>query len=173
MKLPPRVLFVTVVLGLTVAGASYACPTWPSDLGVDFWNVPALKDELARQNQFHAQLERQHAAVRQRIAVKEGIVGEVVAGRMGLLDAAARFHALNVGRADIMTLLRKAHPSASDEECTCRNVIRYVECYLRADNPDHPVLARLHAELEHWLAAGAGKLPDAPPSVGFVWIEAH
>jgi hypothetical protein len=32
---------------------------------------------------------------------------------------------------------------------------------------------RLHAELEHWLANGAGRLPDSPSLAGLNWKDGH
>src|SRR4051812_44993889 len=112
MKLPPRVVFIVLVVVLSVAGASYAHPSWPTDLGLDFWHVPALKNDLARQHRLQTELYVQDAQVLRRIATKEQVITAVIADRMGLLDAAARFYALNAGKAKLMAELREAYPSA-------------------------------------------------------------
>src|SRR5205085_11575748 len=97
----------------------------------------------------------------------------VIEGRMGLLDAAARFRALNAFRPGLIAYLRTVYPSASDEECICRNVIGYVEHHLPDVAPQHPVSRRLRAELEQSLAQGAIKLPDPRSSAYRSWAAPH
>src|SRR5436190_6857272 len=137
MKFSPRVLSLALVLGLVGAGASYSCVSWNSDLGLDFWNAPALKDDLDQQQRLRLALDLRDVVVLNRIAVKQEIVQAVVAGRLSLLEAAARFHKLNTGEAKLMTDLRREYPSASDDECMCHNVIAYVKHHLGDDR--HPL----------------------------------
>ena len=137
MKFSPRVLSLALVLGLVGAGAGYSCVSWNSDLGLDFWNAP-LKDDLAQQEQVRLALNLRDVVVLNRIAVEiQEIVQAVVAGRLSLLEAAARFHKLNSGEAKLMADLRREYPSANDDECMCRNVIAYVKHHLGDDR--HPL----------------------------------
>jgi hypothetical protein len=160
MKFSPRVLSLALVLGLVGAGASYSCMSWQSDLGLDFWNAPALKDDLAQQEQVRLALNLSDVVVLNRIAAKQEIVQAVVAGRLSLLEAAAQFHKLNCGEAKLMADLRREYPSANDDECMCRNLIAYVKHHLADDR--HPLPRQLQAELDHLLVTGDVHLPPLP-----------
>src|SRR5262245_45897858 len=95
-RLTRHVGLAVVVLGLATAGASFANPDWASDLGLDFWNVPTFKQKLAHDNQLRIELDRIDERVLKRIAIKEVIVADLVAGKVDLLEAAAEFRAVNL-----------------------------------------------------------------------------
>jgi hypothetical protein len=95
----------------------------------------------------------------------------VIAGRLSLLEAAARFRDLDeqppAARREV---LRCAYPGASDDECRCRAVLQYVWVEAR-DRPgaDPAVAKRLEAELRGLLGHGDVRLPgseDIPAGVG-------
>jgi hypothetical protein len=109
------------------------------------------------------ELEAGNGELMQRIATKEALVEDLIAGRRGLLDVAARFRVLDADTPACMTVIRRAVPAATDEECICRNVINYVKCYLGCEAEGHESLRRLNTELERWLAEGNLTLPELPP----------
>ena len=111
VKLPTRIALVVAVVGLTLAGAGYANPSWTTGLGLDFWNVPTLKARLARDRSIAADLENRDQQVLQRIAVKETLIEDLVGGRLSLTDTAA-IPPLNAGRADYATAIRTMYPDA-------------------------------------------------------------
>src|SRR5690349_9198789 len=162
MKMTPHLLLTVGALGLVVAGVSLAHPSWPSDLGLDFWNVPSLKARLNRDLDLAAHLDAQDSHILQRIAVKEEIVNDLVGGRISLLDAAAQFRALNAGRRDYLEVIRLTYPGRTDDERMCRNVIGFVESAVASDEDGRYVIYRLNQELNHLLASGELKLPGPP-----------
>jgi hypothetical protein len=86
---------------------------------------------------------------------------EVVAGRLGLVEAAGRFRDLT---ADEPTFnresFRRAYPGGSDEERYCRQVIAFVRVAL-SEQPgaDPSVVGCLEAELQDRLERGDLSLP--------------
>jgi hypothetical protein len=161
MKLPTRTLLFTVVLGLVLAGASYARPTWPEELGLDFWSVPALQAAIERDRRREVELEARCEVTLQRIALKQALTTELTAGRLSLRDTAALFRDLDGDRPVYIAVMRWANPGSTDEECYCRAVIRYTEPGNQGDGHGREAARRLEAELECLLATGDVELPDA------------
>jgi len=162
MNRSTRIIALTGLLITLIAGASFARPSWPTDLGVDFWSVPSLEARLERENRWRDELESLDDVVMQRIVVKDKIIAEVLAHRMSLLAAAAEFRALNAEQHRYTEVLRETYPSRSDEECLCRNVIGYVALTTQA-RPERvkAEVARLEAELRAATDAnGRVRLPE-------------
>jgi hypothetical protein len=96
---------------------------------------------------------------------KAAAVEEVVAGRLSLVEAAARFGALEAGRPR-NRYCRPAHelfPGDSEGEQLCREVITHVEARLAPQGRARArqFAARLEAELGELLARdGTARLPD-------------
>src|SRR5436305_5683334 len=65
------------------------------------------------------------ATVLARMAVKEALAADLVAGRATLADVSARFLALNGPEPGYMAEIRRRHPARSDEESQALNVIAY------------------------------------------------
>jgi hypothetical protein len=174
VKPTARYLVTACTFGLFVAGISSARPSWAADLGLDFWNVPALKARLAEDHQLASKLSDRDDKVMRRIAVKETIIEDLVAGRIGLLDAAAEFRALNAGRHAYVVVIRSLYPNMSDEERMCRNVISYVESFVEGDEDGRALIHRLNEDLHHIVDVGSIHLPgpaidldaDADPDDG-------
>jgi hypothetical protein len=162
VKSTSRRLWIAGVLGLVLAGISSAHPTWPTDLGVDFWNVPALKERLVSDRQLADQLATADRHVMRRIAAKETIIDDLVAGRIGLLEAAADFRALNAGRPAYLMVIRSIYPEMTDDERLCRNVIGYVEAGGEGDEDGRALIHRLTEELQTLKATGRLQLPGPP-----------
>jgi hypothetical protein len=149
-------------LGLALAGVSVARPSWPADLGVDFWNVPALNARLKRHHKVAVELERQDETVMRRIAVKEAIVADLIAERVSLVEAAAQFRALNAGRRDYLTVIRSTYPGRTDDERICHNVIAFVEAAVNSDEDGRYTVYRLTEELRRLADGGTLVLPGPP-----------
>jgi hypothetical protein len=110
------------------------------------------------------------AWLRRSLAAKDQVTGEVIAGRLRLPEAAARFRALEAARpsryCDPHTELL---PGDSEGERLCREVIWHVQGRLHWDDParEQEVTARLEAELRDQLARdGTVRLPESPLSGG-------
>ncbi len=140
---------------LTLAGTAlfafallcYADPAWAKAAGVDVWSIRELNDELASGTARRQELDIHDEVIQRRIALKEGIVGDLLAGRLSLAEATSQFAALNLPRADAMAVIRATYPGRTDEEKLARNVIEYAR--LRVDDKTPPgVMARLEAEFD-------------------------
>src|SRR5438309_250976 len=115
MNRSARMIALTGLLVVLVGGGvSYAYPTWPTELGVDFWNVSDLKTRLQRENRWREQLEALDTTVMQRIRIKETIIRDVLARRMSLVEAAAAFRELNADKPIYMDVLRTTYEARND-----------------------------------------------------------
>jgi hypothetical protein len=94
-------------------------------------------------------------------AEKRRLAGEVIAGQLSLLEAAARFRDLDERPpAACRRGLRAAFPGASDDECHCRAVLSYVREELwHRPGADPAAADRLEAELRALLERGDPRLP--------------
>ena len=129
---------------------------------------------VAREQTRAERLEAQLQETLQRMASRDEVVDALRAGRLTLLEAAARFRALDAGCADprraILTLTaRKLDPegrSLSYEECVCRNVIEYVRRGKEIQDPVNldrdvaDIIPRLEEEYRQLMQAGALHLPE-------------
>jgi hypothetical protein len=104
-----------------------------------------------------------------RVARKEQVVQEVLAGQLNLLEAAALFRALDHGPPEFhWDYFHDRWPGDTDEERHCHEVIDCVGSVLRraADSRDQEVCARLRAELVEHLCRGTLHLPDLTGHLG-------
>jgi hypothetical protein len=162
VKTSTRLLLLAGVLGLAAAGIGTARPSWSTDIGLDFWSVPALKARMAEDRQFASELATRDDRVLRRIAVKETLIADLVAGRAGLVETAAQFRALNAGQHGYAVVIRSLYPNTSDDERLCRNVISYVETYAEADEDGRALVYRLTEEMNRLKAAGRLTVPGPP-----------
>jgi hypothetical protein len=99
--------------------------------------------------------------VERRHVEKQRLAGEVIAGRLSLLEAAARFRDLDEQPpAACREALRGNYWGASDDECHCRAVLQYVRvemCLRPGVDPD--LAERLEAELRALREHGDLRLP--------------
>jgi len=92
-----------------------------------------------------------------RLQAKHAVVTELLAGRLTLREAAARFEALNADDPEIRNRLSQLYPGVSYKEALCRNVIEHARSELRLRAPEQmdSVVARLEAELHAHLECAA------------------
>ncbi len=126
--------------------------------GVDFWNIGQARAELAQAAATDRALAERDDTILRRIAIKETLVTELIAGRLGLAEVAARFLELHEDEPGHLAVLRSAVPGDSDLERSARNVIDYVG--ERASDPSHraDLGRRLEADLTRLQGA------DHPPA---------
>jgi hypothetical protein len=120
------------------------------------------EEAAARRN---AELDCFREAAAARLAAKERLSAAVLEGRLTLLEAAARFRALNQTRCDpCWASWQSPFPGRSDEEHVCREVISWVGGQARQHDPclGAVTCARLEEELEALLRQGPLRLPDLP-----------
>lgn len=149
-----RALSATCVLAVGTVLTVH--PTLARAIGVDVWNVPALNAELRATTEESGRLDAEDGDVRHRIAVKETLVAELIAGRASLDEVTDRFVALDATRPANLAAVRDKFPGDTDHEKMARNVIAYA--LPRATAHQRAALAhRLDTELRQSLAAGASR----------------
>jgi hypothetical protein len=131
-------LCLFAVLGITV--------------GVSLWLGRDLPRQLSNESQREAALEARINVAPGRIAYRQTIVEDLIAERITLAKAAAKFEELNATYSgDAMVFA--SFPGASEEECRCRQVIIWVKSLL-GDRPYQAdsVVERLGDELQKHLS---------------------
>jgi hypothetical protein len=89
------------------------------------------------------------------------VAGEVRAGRLSLLDAAARVRDIQSASPYFpWDHFRRMHPGATDDERFCRMVIELTAPSGGTLRGQDPVVTRLEAELEDHLKNGTLRLPE-------------
>jgi hypothetical protein len=105
------------------------CATHPdlaARLGLDVWNVPEMRRQIERGRGDLARADEVQRLLRERIESRGRVVDELRLGRIGLLEAAARFRDLNAVRPDGARDLPRCCPGDSEQERCCRQVISWV-----------------------------------------------
>jgi hypothetical protein len=147
---------MVVVVALLAVGLGFAVwgQTWAQSV-VD-WLA------CAEQSRASEELEQRSNAIKARIEKKQAVVDKVIARRMGLLEAAAHFGALNHESPGFCwETYRQVTPGKSDEERFCREVILAIEVHLHHFHPSGQVLcSRLRSELKDHLRREPLRLPD-------------
>lgn len=148
----PRVLVCScLVIGAVVLVAH---PTLAHTIGADVWNVPALKEQVRVSTAEESRLTEEDNDVLRRIAIKDAIITDLIAGRTTLSEATDRFTALNADRPRYMDALRESFAGATDQEKFARNVISFA--IARAEPHERVALSsRLETDLRQMIAAGA------------------
>jgi hypothetical protein len=126
----------------------------PTELGLDWWALPVLVDpETAQCLRNRQRLEWEQNEIRARTAAKRGLAAEVAAGRLPLLEAAARFRDLNARTPGLAEHVCNASPGVSYELLLCQQVIAITEAVLEEQSPGQAeeIVARLRAELQQHL----------------------
>jgi hypothetical protein len=168
MRYPQRWLIGVWALVALASGWSYL------DADPDEWgpqaspeDLPRLLSEIAGGTRRREMLRADNEATLARIDGKNRVAAEALAGRLTLLEAAARFRDLSP--ADLPEVVRAQrqglYPAASEEERYCREVIGWAGAALEARHqPDGGALRRLEAELDEHLRRGPIRLPVAGAS---------
>ena len=97
------------------------------------------------------ELEDEDAEVLQRLAVKEVLVGDLIAGRTSLMEVTAEFLHLNENRPECLLVIRASCPGDTDVEKTAHNVIDYTLPRVADSDRREELTRRLEAELADML----------------------
>jgi hypothetical protein len=150
---PRALVCFCLVIG---AGVLVAHPTLAQSIGADVWNMPALKEQVRAADAEDDRLSVEGDDVLRRIAIKDTIITDLLAGRTTLSDATDRFTELNEGRPRYLAALREAYPGATDQEKFARNVISFAISRV-APEERAAVSSRLETELRQMVAARASQ----------------
>ncbi len=156
-----------LVLGFAAAALTTAA-------GASFYRAANPWARIAREQARGERLEARLRETTRRMAARDQVIAALCAGRLTLLEAAARFRDLDAEcpdpRRDILTLvMRKFDPTGnglSYDECVCRTVIDYVRRGREGQDPEHSCAGtaeaapRLEEEYRQLVRAGALHLPE-------------
>ncbi len=138
--------FAIAGLVCVLLGALASRTTLAQSLGMDVWNYSALQKELRAGEDQSRELNERSAVIAHRIAVKDTIVADLLAGKITLATATDRFLELNAGMPEYMDVIRSTFAGDTDHERTARNVISFAVAAVRPD--DRPAVAsRLESQL--------------------------
>lgn len=149
-----RPRFVIGSCVLVCAGVLTVHPSWARSIGADVWNAHGLNKQVRTAASEEDRLTSEDDEVLHRIAIKESIISDLIAGRTTLADATERFTVLNEARPDYLTTVRDAFPGSTDQEKFARNVISFAVA--RVGPHERAALSsRLEAELQQTIVLGA------------------
>src|SRR5262249_15105554 len=113
---------------LVAAGAlcfyRFACDT-PRAERSGRYILPAAVGEYLEGVALSSDLQTRLESTLRRLQTKDAVLTELLAGRLTLLEAAARFEELNSGIPETRHRLLKAYPGVSYQVALCRQVIEY------------------------------------------------
>src|SRR5687767_1238703 len=89
------VLSLAVASGLLAAVLMVMSSGQLADLGLDFWNLPQWQRDLEESVRRREDLTRQEERLLNRLAAKQAVIENLIAGRLSLKEATAHFRALN------------------------------------------------------------------------------
>lgn len=127
MKRWSRLSITLSVVAFSAFGLVLATPSVSKSLGIDFWNLPSLQEELQELREAGQKLTAEDEAVLRRIRLKNTIISELLDGRITLFEAAAEFRELSAAHPQYMQMLTMRYPYRSANEIYCLNVIEFVE----------------------------------------------
>ena len=153
---PRRVLLALLVL----VAAIVANPTWAAAIGIDVWNLPALRERIETETEKGRAFDYEDAETLRRMDLKDRLVADLIAGRTTLADVTEEFLALNRARPGYSAAIQTTYPGQTDEERTARNVLSYVSQRMGDLSPARQaeVTARLESELTQFVATATTKL---------------
>jgi hypothetical protein len=149
-----RLSFLVGLLGACIALGSHVCP----ELGLNLSAWREIQQQVERERRRGEALHHESQRVNQHLEAQTRVINDLLEYRLTLLEAAARFRALEPQRTPNDPLLRVTYPGQTDEERWCRQVIAFTravdpvgtERWVRADS--------LEEELAQLLAQGPLRL---------------
>lgn len=165
MPLFIRICTYVVVFAVLALIGTAIWPSWPGDLGLDVWNVASLSQQIEQDRQTGEAMEADDQAVLRRLQIKELIVSEMLAGRLTMLEAAARFQALHRGDERFAKQMAIYFKGQNEEERFCRSVMDFARMRLQQMEPERE--AETMAVYERELQAAMNRdglvvLPELP-----------
>ncbi len=155
-----RLVFMIGMLVAVALASALQQPEWAHDLGLDPWIEAALPPELRSDPEQERDFEQRDQALKKRIAVKEACIQELIAGRITLFEAAARFRRANEEYPVVPDF--QDFVSESPEERLCQQVIQWTRVTLRScpSTASADLVEQLEQELRrHKEPNGAIRLP--------------
>jgi hypothetical protein len=154
MKRLIAVLVLLAMMGILLLVNAESHPEWLRSLGVDWWGLADVRDAQRAEERREHEVAEGLTAAAARLRSRRHIVQALLADRIDLFTAAARFHALNQQNPPGARAVASWHPEMAPGELACRHLLRWI----KEDNLDteawpayREMLARLEAQLESHL----------------------
>jgi hypothetical protein len=139
--------------------------------GGDGWGVAGLSDSMQQERLRGEYLQERLDSVNATLRARQAVVDELLAGRLTLLEAAARYRDLDEKEPGFnWEHFRLYYDCGSDEERFCRQVIDFVRAHFEDPERAAAAAAPLEGELCEHLQRGALRLP-APAAGGAVPVR--
>jgi len=142
----------TFTIGLAVIATFTAIAlTYPGGMSIaynDLVHYQSHKSELDHAKQTDAQLDDVNQRIANRIAIKDGIIADLISERVSLNQAVRLFLQLNGTDERLMGVLREAYPGRNDEERIARNVLDYMRQRVGQNENSQIEMGRIEAEFE-------------------------
>ncbi len=140
-----------VVAGFVVMSMAFVPASWIQAAGLDVWSLPDLHAEIAENERRSVEMDDEARAIAQRIAVKDQLVKDLVAGKTNLAAVTTQFEVLNSSDPGIYINLRDYYQNDDVRVLSARTVIAFAETYL--DCSEHTakkpkVMKRLDREFD-------------------------
>jgi hypothetical protein len=144
-----RLTLCAVAVSGLLAGLASLAPHVAALIGMDVWALPRLHEEVRLGEQRQAALDEHDRGVRERLALRQRLIGDLLEGRATLSQTADRFRALNAEEPGLPAHVRDAFPGRTDEESICQQVLAFAQASVASDRPEaEPALSHLRAELQ-------------------------
>jgi hypothetical protein len=121
-----RALALGTFVAAIGAGALFAFPAPEPDGETESWDVFELRRRMAAAEEDGRRIEREEELLRRRLAMKQVIIGELLADRLTFDEAASRFAEVNGLQPSAIGYLRLTYPGESDEERAAWQLARHL-----------------------------------------------
>ena len=112
----------------------------------DAVDLPALQGQLKECETRQQAIHQQSVIMAERIALKQSLIRDLIAGRLTLVDVTRQFHEMNDGYQPCLDAIRARYPDAPDDERMALNVLDFVALQEAAIADRNAVAARLSGE---------------------------
>jgi hypothetical protein len=156
-----------LALALTVlVGGLSLFPSWGAAVGLDFRDLPASVDAIERNLSESEQLDQELLAAERRASAKQAVARQLAAGRLTLLEAAARFRDIEGSQESppFIAAAEYRRPGSAGERF-CRTAINLAEAEsAAAPGASDDRIRALRDELRDRLRRGDLRLPPVAPA---------
>jgi hypothetical protein len=157
-----RLCAILCLVGFGVLGLQRSACNRPSTEESGFHLLLTAVGEYLDAFALDTESQERAAMIHRCLQAKCAVVTELLADRLTLLEAAARFRELDAGMPEARDRLLQAYPGVPYEVALCQQVIAHARSELKVRAPEQvkSVVARLEAELQAHLECEAGlRLP--------------
>lgn len=154
-----------VVLALAAAAVA-AHSRWGAALVAEAFEARSARVEFREEQELHDHLAGVNREILHRIAIKNQLIAELIAGRTTLDEVTQKFLVMNQSHSEYMSSIRAAYPGDTDEEKTAHNVLGYIRAELEREPPARraEVFGRLRAQFEAAYPVGSGACVPGDPA---------